>query len=70
MSTTFERHPAVLLVPADEVHAGDVVRYCGEWHEVIRVDRGDGWLWPVATDGAGWAMALGHDLIALHHAAR
>jgi len=52
-------------IPADEVHAGDVVVYRGELHHVTRVDRGGGWAWPVAYDDAGWAMALGHDLVVL-----
>ena len=42
-----------------EVQAGDVVDYHGEAHCVARVERRPGWLWAIAFDGTGWAMALG-----------
>ena len=52
-------------IRAEEVLAGDVVVYGGELHHVTRVHRGGGWAWPVAYDDAGWAIALGHDLVVL-----
>ena len=61
---------AEVMIPADELHPGDVVDYCGHLHRVTKVDRGDGWSWPVASDDDGWAMALGHDLIVLHRLER
>jgi hypothetical protein len=57
---------AELTIYADELHPGDVVDYSGVPHHVTRVDRGAGLAWPIASDGTGWAMALGHDVIVLH----
>ncbi len=57
---------AELTIHADDLHPGDVVDYSGVLHHVTRVDRGAGLAWPVAYDGTGWAMALGHDFIVLH----
>jgi hypothetical protein len=54
---------------ADDLQPGDVVDYDGHPHHVAHVDRRDGWAWPVAFDDTGWAMALGHDLVAVHRAA-
>ena len=53
---------------ADDLQPGDVVDYQGYLHRVTHVDRGGGWAWPVAFDDAGWAMALGHSLVAVHRA--
>jgi hypothetical protein len=54
---------------AEHLRAGDiVVDDHGRAHEVRHVDRGDGWAWPVAFDDAGWAMALGHQLVAVDRA--
>ena len=54
---------------ADELQPGDVVEYGGQRRHVTHVDRRNGWAWPVAFDDAGWAMALGHSLIAVRRAA-
>jgi hypothetical protein len=48
---------------ADELRAGDVVAYGGHHRRIARVDRRDGWAWPIAADGTGWAIALDHRLI-------
>ena len=56
-------------IHADDLQPGDVVDYHGHPHQVTHVDRRDGWAWPVAFDDAGWAMALGHDLVAVYRAA-
>ena len=40
----------------------------GHPHEVTHIDRLSGWAWPVAFDDAGWAMALGHDLVLVQRA--
>jgi hypothetical protein len=50
-------------IHADELHPGDVVAYNGRNHRITRVDRRDGWAWPVAADDTGWAIALDHHLI-------
>jgi hypothetical protein len=50
---------------ADDVHPGDVIDYHGELHRITRVERSDGWAWPIAFDDAGWAIALEHSLIEL-----
>lgn len=59
-----------VTIHADDLHPGDVIDYCGHLHRVTKVDRGEGWSWPVASDDEGWAMALSHDLIVLHRHAR
>jgi hypothetical protein len=50
-------------IHADEVRPGDVIIYGGHSHRITNVERGDGWSWPMAADGTGWAIALGHQLI-------
>jgi hypothetical protein len=60
----------MILIHALEMRAGDVVLDdTGRAHEVAHVDRVAGWAWPVAFDDAGWAMALGRELVAVHRAA-
>lgn len=61
---------AEVTIHADDLHAGDVVDFSGVLHRLTRVDRGAGLAWPVAYDGTGWAMALGHELIILHRTSR
>ena len=56
-------------IHADELQPGDVLVHGGHNHEITRVDRRDGWAWPIATDGSGWAIALGHHLINVHRTA-
>ncbi|HWM18368.1 MAG TPA: hypothetical protein VNO51_01680 [Ilumatobacteraceae bacterium] len=48
---------------ADELQPGDVVEYAGRLHTVSHVERRAGWSWPIAADGTGWAIALGHNLV-------
>ena len=50
---------------ADNLQPGDVVDYHGHPHQVTHVDRRDRWAWPVAFDDARWALALGHDVVAV-----
>jgi hypothetical protein len=50
-------------IHADELRPGDLVAYGGRNHLIMRVERGDGWSWPVADDGTGWAIALSRQLI-------
>ena len=54
---------------ADDLQPGDVVEYQGHAHQVTHIDRRAGWAWAIAFDDDGWAMALGHDLVAVHRAA-
>ena len=54
---------------ADELQPGDVVDYHGHPQQVTRFDRRHGSPWPIAFDDAGWAMALGHDLVEVDRAA-
>jgi len=56
-------------IGAYEVRPGDILVYHGDQHRVHHVDRGAGWAWPVASDGAGWAMALGDSVVILEAAA-
>lgn len=50
-------------IHADELQPGDVVVYDGHQHHIARVDRRDGWAWPIAADDTGWAIALAHEPI-------
>lgn len=50
-------------IDARDVRAGDIVLYRGERHRVARIDHRRGWAWPVASDGFGWAMALGGSIV-------
>ena len=56
-------------IHADELQPGDVVLYGGSHHRITRVDRKEGWAWPVAVDGTGWALALDHRVIGVHRGA-
>jgi hypothetical protein len=51
----------MIEIHADELRPGDIVDYHGERHVVWRIDQSDGAAWPVASDGAGWAIALGRE---------
>lgn len=53
----------MVTIHADDLRPGDVVEYRGELHRVAHIDRRSGWSWAVAFDDAGWAMALGHELV-------
>jgi hypothetical protein len=59
----------MITILAHDVRPGDVVDYHGQPHRVAHVDCNTGWAWPVAFDDAGWAMALGNDLVVVHRAA-
>lgn len=59
----------MIMIHSDDLRAGDVVDYHGELHTVAHVDREVGWSWPVAFDDAGWAIALGRDLLRVDRAA-
>ena len=50
-------------IHADELQPGDIVAYGGHQHLITAVEQLAGWAWPVAADGTGWAIALGHQLI-------
>ena len=50
-------------IHANEIQPGDLVVYDGHPRMITHVERCDGWAWPVAADGTGWAIALGHQLI-------
>lgn len=52
-------------IHADELQPGDVVVYDGHDHKITLVDQRAGWAWPIAADETGWAIALGHHLIAV-----
>jgi hypothetical protein len=58
-----------MIIEAEQVLAGDIVEYCGVCHLVTEVRRPSGASWPVACDGAGWAIALGHQRISVQRAA-
>jgi hypothetical protein len=53
---------------AVDVRPGDVVDYGGRPRRVAHVDRRRGWAWAIAYDDAGWAMALGQDLVVVDRA--
>jgi hypothetical protein len=56
----------MITIHADRLQPGDVVVYGGHDRRITRVDRRDGWAWPIAADGTGWAIALDHRLIHVH----
>ena len=60
---------AMTTIRADGLQPGDVLVYDGHRHQITRVDRRDGWAWPVAADGVGWAIALDQRLIGVHRGA-
>ncbi len=70
---TVDRHrwegASMIMIHADELRAGDIVDYHGCLHQVAHVERRDGWAWPVAFDDAGWAMAVGHEVVTVLRAA-
>jgi hypothetical protein len=68
-SPSIGRERSMTTIYADDLQPGDVVDYHGHSHQVTHIDRHSGWAWPIAFDGAGWAMALGHELVAVHRAA-
>jgi hypothetical protein len=49
-----------MKIRADELRSGDVLEYDGRHRRITSVHRRDGWAWPVAADGTGWAIALDH----------
>jgi len=53
----------MITIHAEELEPGDVVVYGGHVRRITRVDRRDGWAWPIAEDGTGWAIALDHHAI-------
>ena len=54
---------AMVTIHADEIQPGDVVVYGGYERRITRVDRRDGWAWPIAADDHGWAVALDDHLV-------
>jgi len=59
----------ITTIHADEVQPGDVVMYDGHPHQIARVDRRDGWAWPIAADDTGWGIALAHEPICIERSA-
>ncbi len=53
----------MVTIPADEIQPGDVLMCDGCERRIICVDRRDGWAWPIAIDGSGWAVALDDHLV-------
>ena len=51
-----------------DLQARDIVDYCGCLHRVTHVGWHSGWAWPIAFDNAGWAIALGPDLVVVQRA--
>jgi len=68
-SPSIGREHSMNRIHADDLQPGDVVDYHGHPHRVTHIDRRNGWAWPVAFDDAGWAMALGHNLVTVDRAA-
>jgi hypothetical protein len=70
MVVSRRRTTAMRMIHADELHPGDTVVWEGRYHTITYVDRRDGWAWPIAVDGTGWAIALGHQPVHVNrHAA-
>jgi hypothetical protein len=56
-------------IRADKMQPGDVIVYNGLSHTITLVAYRDGWAWPVAADGTGWAIALDDGLVDVHRRA-
>jgi hypothetical protein len=54
---------AMRTIHADEMKPGDTVVWGGCPHTITNVERRDGWAWPIASDGSGWAVALDDHLV-------
>jgi hypothetical protein len=52
-----------MMIHADELEPGDAFEWDGRVHTITLVERREGWAWPIAVDGTGWAIALGHHMI-------
>jgi hypothetical protein len=63
MSQALNAAKAMTTIHAHEVQPGDTFMYNGHNRQITRVDRREGWSWPVAADDTGWAIALGRNLI-------
>ena len=50
-------------IHASDLHPGDVIVYGPERRQLCCVEQRPGWAWPVASDGTGWAIALGDALV-------
>jgi hypothetical protein len=50
-------------IPSKRLEPGDVVVYGSQRRQICHVVQRPGWAWPVASDGTGWAIALGDALI-------
>lgn len=55
----------MITIYTAELKPGDVIDDHGIEHRVAHIERHPGWAWPIAFDDNGWAIALGHDLIAV-----
>jgi hypothetical protein len=49
-----------ISIRAHELLPGDLLDYAGRPHRITDVIRRAGSSWPIAVDGTGWAIALGH----------
>ncbi len=47
-------------VHSSELRPGDLLVDGGRPHRITDVVRRPGGSWPIAVDGTGWAIALGH----------
>jgi hypothetical protein len=52
-----------MVIKAEQIREGDIVEYGGVRHVITEIRRPGGGAWSVACDGAGWAIALGAQLI-------
>lgn len=60
----------IITIKAEQIRAGDIIEYGGERHVVTEVRRPTGAAWPMACDGAGWAIALGSQPLAVQRPQR
>jgi hypothetical protein len=59
-----------IILAATDVQPGDAVLTGGQLHHVRRVERRRGWSWPIASDSAGWAIALGEQELTVRRGVR
>jgi len=55
-------------IHASELHPGDVIVDGKQRRQLCCVEQRPGWAWPVASDGTGWAIALGDAMVEVERA--
>ena len=54
---------STISIHADQIRPGDLLDHGGRSRRITGVLHRAGWAFPVAVDGTGWAIALGHGAV-------